>query len=91
MFLNLLGTKIDEIDLTNEEEMYSKISSKSKETCSSFSKEKATIFGMTCDSTDFISVDVVVPQDLQIGDWLCLEGMGAYTFSMSSNYNGMKN
>jgi diaminopimelate decarboxylase len=52
--------------------------------------QDATLFGMTCDGMDVIAKSIGVPGDLQVGDWLCLGGMGAYTYGSRSNFNGMK-
>ena len=38
---------------------------------------------------DIISKEVLLPE-LQNGDWLYFENMGAYTSSASSEFNGMK-
>jgi hypothetical protein len=27
---------------------------------------------------------------MKVGDWLCISGMGAYTYGPKSNFNGMK-
>ena len=50
----------------------------------------ASIWGQTCDG-----LDCIVPTDaklslpeLQIGDWIAFEGMGAYTSSAGSAFNG---
>lgn len=44
---------------------------------------------MTCDGMDIISKNFLVPFDAKIGDWFCFGGMGAYTHSIKSNFNGM--
>jgi len=31
-----------------------------------------------------------VPKALNVSDWLCVSGMGAYTYGCRSNFNGMK-
>jgi len=31
-----------------------------------------------------------VPKNLSVSDWLCVSGMGAYTYGCRSNFNGMK-
>jgi diaminopimelate decarboxylase len=45
---------------------------------------------MTCDGMDIITKSIAVPNSLKVGDWLCLSGMGAYTYGCRSNFNGMK-
>jgi diaminopimelate decarboxylase len=42
--------------------------------------QDVTLFGMTCDGMDVIAKSIGVPGDLKVGDWLCLGGMGAYTY-----------
>eukprot|EP00871_Galdieria_phlegrea_P003930 jgi/Galph1/4538/GphlegSOOS_G3130.1 len=48
---------------------------------------KSTIFGPTCDSIDCIIRDHPMPE-LEIGDWIYFEDMGAYTISLASSFNG---
>jgi diaminopimelate decarboxylase len=47
------------------------------------------IFGPTCDSIDLISDNVLLPE-LAIGEWMYVEGLGAYTIAASSSFNGFK-
>ena len=42
------------------------------------------------DGLDIITKNIGVPSDLKVGDWLCIGGMGAYTYGCRSNFNGMK-
>jgi diaminopimelate decarboxylase len=46
---------------------------------------------MTCDGGDIISKDCYLPVNMEIGDWICVDGMGAYSSGVSTNFNGMKN
>lgn len=50
----------------------------------------ASLVGMTCDGTDIITKEISVPNNLKIGDWLCIGGCGAYTISCGGNFNGME-
>jgi diaminopimelate decarboxylase len=52
--------------------------------------EDSTLFGMTCDGMDIITKSILVPSNLKVSDWLCISGMGAYTYGCRSNFNGMK-
>ena len=52
--------------------------------------EPADLFGMTCDGLDIISRKLMVPKDVQTGDWLSLGGMGAYTYGPRSRFNRMR-
>lgn len=52
--------------------------------------ESSTLFGMTCDGLDIITKSIGIPTNLKVGDWLCVSGMGAYTYGCRSNFNGMK-
>ena len=46
-----------------------------------------TLWGPTCDSIDKITDATVLPE-LDIGDWLVFENMGAYTIAGSCRFNG---
>jgi ornithine decarboxylase len=48
----------------------------------------ASLWGPTCDSMDCVVKEVALPE-LSVGDWLCFEGMGAYTSAAASNFNGL--
>jgi ornithine decarboxylase len=50
-------------------------------------RERACIFGPTCDSIDVVAKDVKLPR-LNVGDWLYFESMGAYTLAAASGFNG---
>lgn len=45
------------------------------------------LFGRTCDSIDLIAFSEKMER-LRTNDWLCFPGMGAYTTSSSSEFNG---
>jgi diaminopimelate decarboxylase len=46
-----------------------------------------TIAGKHCESGDVLIRDVHLPEDVSVGDLLCIPATGAYTYSMASNYN----
>ncbi|KAG5856021.1 hypothetical protein ANANG_G00003410 [Anguilla anguilla] len=48
-----------------------------------------SIWGQTCDGLDRIVEQCILP-DLQVGEWLLFHNMGAYTITMSSNFNGFQ-
>ncbi|KAM9356246.1 ornithine decarboxylase isoform 2-T2 [Pholidichthys leucotaenia] len=48
-----------------------------------------SIWGPTCDGLDRIVEQCLLP-DLQVGDWLVFENMGAYTVAASSTFNGFE-
>ena len=50
-------------------------------------KSKAILFGRTCDSLDWIANSVSM-EELEVGDWLYIPNMGAYTTSTSTEFNG---
>jgi ornithine decarboxylase len=50
-------------------------------------KGRGFLFGRTCDSLDLIAYSEKMAR-LKAGDWLCFPGMGAYTTSSSSEFNG---
>lgn len=43
---------------------------------------------MTCDGYDVIIKNIKMPE-LQVGDWIIMGGMGAYTYGARSFFNGM--
>jgi len=47
----------------------------------------ATLFGRTCDSLDWIANSVAM-EELEVGDWLYVPSMGAYTTATSTEFNG---
>ncbi len=49
----------------------------------------SSIWGPTCDSIDCIGRDVLLPE-MNVGDWLVYEDMGAYTMCAASNFNGFR-
>ena len=48
-----------------------------------------SIWGPTCDSIDCIARDINLPQ-LDVGDWIYFENMGAYTICAASQFNGFR-
>ena len=48
----------------------------------------SSIWGPTCDGLDCITNHHMMPE-LEVGDWILFENMGAYTMSASSTFNGM--
>jgi diaminopimelate decarboxylase len=48
-----------------------------------------TVVGKNCESSDTFARDIALPAAPRLGDLLCLPVTGAYTYSMSSNYNGL--
>lgn len=51
-------------------------------------KEVCAVVGPTCDSFDKISLSELLPGNLQIGDCLCTENIGAYSVASSTRFNG---
>jgi ornithine decarboxylase len=49
----------------------------------------ASVFGPTCDALDVVSVAEDLPVNLQLGDRLYSEKIGAYTIASGTNFNGM--
>ena len=49
---------------------------------------RGTIFGPTCDSMDVIVKNFAI-DELQVGDYLAFEHMGAYTSAAASQFNGV--
>ncbi|XP_065123488.1 ornithine decarboxylase 1-like isoform X2 [Paramisgurnus dabryanus] len=50
---------------------------------------QCSIWGPTCDGLDRIVEQCSLP-DMQVGDWLLFENMGAYTMATSTNFNGFQ-
>jgi ornithine decarboxylase len=50
-------------------------------------KFPSTIWGPTCDALDQLVVDIPMP-DVNIGDFIVFENMGAYTIPVASPFNG---
>lgn len=44
--------------------------------------------GPTCDSVDMMKGPFMLPDDVNEGDWIEIKGMGAYSYSVRSNFNG---
>ncbi len=51
-------------------------------------KEVCAVVGPTCDSFDKISLSEQLPGNLEIGDYLCTENIGAYSVASSTRFNG---
>jgi len=51
---------------------------------------RASIWGPTCDSIDCVCPDINLPAQLEVGDWLGFEDMGAYTICAASQFNGFE-
>ena len=52
------------------------------------STQICSVFGPTCDALDTVSLAESLPEDLEIGDLLYSENVGAYTHASSTNFNG---
>lgn len=35
---------------------------------------------MTCDGRDVIANHLMIPDNMEVGDWMSMGGMGSYTF-----------
>jgi ornithine decarboxylase len=46
------------------------------------------VVGPTCDSFDKISLSEQLPANLQIGDYLYTENIGAYSIASATKFNG---
>ncbi|XP_040280530.1 antizyme inhibitor 2 [Bufo bufo] len=49
----------------------------------------SSLWGPTCDGLDQIAEHLQLPE-LQVGDWLLFDNMGAYTVAASSTFNGFQ-
>jgi len=46
------------------------------------------VFGPTCDSVDRLPGEIALPSDLDEGDYLLVQGMGAYSVVTNTRFNG---
>jgi ornithine decarboxylase len=51
-------------------------------------KEVCAVVGPTCDSFDKVSLAIELPGNLEIGDYLYTENIGAYSIASSTKFNG---
>jgi len=49
----------------------------------------SSIWGQTCDGIDLVVKHIPLPQ-MNIGDWMCFENMGAYTMAAGGTFNGFQ-
>ena len=49
---------------------------------------ESSVWGPTCDGLDCVLPSVSLP-NINIGDWLYFDNMGAYTLAAGSTFNGM--
>lgn len=47
-----------------------------------------SVFGPTCDSLDRLPGALGLPEDMQVGDYVLFDGLGAYSVAMSTAFNG---
>jgi ornithine decarboxylase len=47
-----------------------------------------TVAGPTCDATDVVARDKLLPEDLQAGDYVYIPNAGAYTTAYATQFNG---
>lgn len=60
------------------------------ETLAEGEKEVCAVVGPTCDSFDKISLAVLLPGDLDIGDYLLTKDIGAYSIVSNTKFNGFE-
>ncbi|XP_067389882.1 antizyme inhibitor 2 isoform X2 [Emydura macquarii macquarii] len=58
-----------------------------KKPCPDHPLFSSSLWGPSCDGQDHIADGLELPE-LQVGDWLTFENMGAYTIAASSTFNG---
>jgi len=46
------------------------------------------VFGPTCDSLDRVDQQIALPNDIEEGDYIVIQGMGAYSLSLACGFNG---
>lgn len=50
---------------------------------------KSNVFGPTCDSLDLVAKEAMLPE-LEVGEWIMWNLMGAYTTAAASSFNGFR-
>lgn len=50
--------------------------------------ERRVVFGPTCDSVDVLPGEVALARDIREGDYMLIEGMGAYSTATNTPFNG---
>lgn len=50
----------------------------------------SSVWGPTCDSIDCVAPLCMLPDALEVGDWLGFDNMGAYTICAASTFNGFE-
>ena len=50
--------------------------------------EGRIVFGPTCDSVDRLPGDIALPSEIAEGDYLLIDGMGAYSTATNTTFNG---
>jgi ornithine decarboxylase len=51
-------------------------------------KYEVSVWGPSCDGLDCITKSVMLPMEIDVGDWLYFQDMGAYTLCAGSQFNG---
>jgi ornithine decarboxylase len=49
---------------------------------------RRTVFGPTCDSVDRLPGETPLPANIEEGDYLLVQGMGAYSVATNTRFNG---
>lgn len=80
--------------LTNGRSFFPSVLTKEKaaqgSTSSLVTLEPSSVWGPTCDSIDCVCPLTALPSNLEVGDWLGFEDMGAYTICAASQFNGFE-
>jgi len=50
--------------------------------------QRRVVFGPTCDSVDRLPGETPLPCDIEEGDFLLVQGMGAYSVATNTRFNG---
>ncbi|GMG19798.1 unnamed protein product [Ambrosiozyma monospora] len=64
------------------------LSTTSSTTTTTLFHKEYSIWGPTCDGLDCISPSCKLTHEVDIGDWIYFENVGAYTSAASTNFNG---
>jgi ornithine decarboxylase len=56
--------------------------------CSDPKTKHFIVTGPTCDDLDIIGKDMILPENIDVGDRLVIHDAGAYSFALMTNFNG---
>ncbi|KAM7372669.1 hypothetical protein PAMP_009821 [Pampus punctatissimus] len=87
---NLMGFQMRILDIGGGFSEYGDFHMKFQEVVEdSEQRYRSVIWGPTCDSSDKITENYWIPE-LEVGDWLLIDNIGAYSVSICTEFNGFE-